>query len=603
MMRDFFVAPKSIFIVFIFCGVMIFVFLIRWQVFAYNYYSNIIKSRVTEEVQNGLRGKILASDGSTLAFSEIAYDVHIYKPTLLEIEKQNTDGSVYQTRDEFINKTAVVLNILPDDLRKLMSNDAQNDVIIANKISKEKKDALSSIVTDEDPRQLLLGYDFVQTQKRVYPDGGLAANVLGFLGKDQSGSDIATNGIEQSWDGDLKAQKGYKKLELDAKGNEILSGDRDVLEEKNGNDVQLTINKAVQKILEAKLKEGKETYNAEYATGIIMNPKTGAIIAMANYPSFNPNNYYDTPKENLKYLNNINITEPYEPGSVGKAFTLAAGLNENLVTPDTMLVKSHNGCIKLTDEYQAYNVCVFGKVPRTNMTVRKMIEFSDNIAAYTLAKIVGDENMKSYLSGFGIGEVLNFGLTEESNGFFNSEKKWTDIEFATNSFGQSYGATPIQLTDAYSVFANDGIRVKPKVVEKVTNENGDVVNLPNKMINRPITKETSDTVTDILYNNFNNYVINNYRVSKFKSDLQQYKLAGKTGTAQVPIPGGGYDPVNINSTFIGYDAEGSSFVFFLKLQKPQIPAINNDAGSNAFPLWVETFEEFKDIIGVQKKTK
>lgn len=605
MIRDFFqnilVPPKSIFILFSLYIVIIFIFLFRWQVLGYKYYNNILESRVKQEVEKGLRGTIFSNDGTTLAYSEIAYEVHIYKPTLEKIEQILSNGVPIQTRKELISKTAAILNILPEELESIINNPEVNDVIIAARISKNIADKLTTIPSDNDPNIFLRGFDLVATQKRIYPDNSLAASILGFIGKNEQGLDRATNGIEETWDGDLKPQLGYKKLERDGQGREVLRGERDILDFKDGNNIKITINKSIQKILEDKLKLGFEKYQAQYATGIIMNPKTGEIIAMGNYPSYNPNEYEKTPKDSLKFLNNLSITEPYEPGSVGKVLTLAAALNEDLVTADTMLVKSHSGCIVLSDHYQSYNVCDFGKVPNSSVTVRKMIEYSDNIGAYTLAKIVGETKMKDYLTQFGIGEILNFGLKEESNGFFNKTNEWTDIDFWSNSFGQSYGATAIQMTSAFSVFANNGVRMKPKIVESVIDEySNSTIDLPNKIINTVMKPESTLKLNEIMTKNFQTYIKNNSRVSKYKEEILKYNLAGKTGTAQIAKSTGGYEDKKINTTFIGYDVGGSSFVFLLKLTEPKIPEVQNDASSNVFPLWVETFMEFKDILGVVK---
>lgn len=582
---------RLIWLIFIAITIVIAVFLYRWQVLDYDYYNSLAAGRSKYEEVIGTRGKILSSDNAVLAYTVPSFDIYVYKLELFDAEKNNK-----QTRDEFATKIATILNIDKQELLKQIETNPSNYFRIAEKTDLKIKDQITSIKRDNNPSKSIEGYIIEQSSKRVYPDSSFASHVIGYIGKDSEGKDKAFNGIEGFWNGEMEPQEGTALVEKDSYGNVIVGGKYEKLEKKDGRDIVLTINRGLQNILEKKIKEGHELYETVYSTGIIMDPKTGAILAMAQYPNYDPNEYYKI--NDIGVLNNRSVSESYEPGSVIKGLTVASGIDSGKVKPDDIIIQSHNGCIEISDERdngKKWKICTAAKkaAPRPK-NATQVLETSDNIGAYYIAKTTGIDDFQKYLSKFGIGKPLDVGLAEESTGQLKSANKWNDIDLATYSFGQGLTLTPLQLTDAYATLANGGKRMKPYVVSSVINGE-ETIPVQPKLIEEVITADSAQTVTDMLASTFKY----NVGLTKYKNQFKEYKIAGKSGTAQIPKTNAvGYEIDKVNTTYIGYDANpDSKFVMLIKLHKPK----EADYSSfNVFPLWIETFLEIKDLLGVQK---
>ncbi len=562
------------------------VFLFRWQIVKYRYFAEMISNRVYANKEYGIRGKITSSDGTILAYTDIAYDVYIFLPKLIEIENRNPKT---QSRDEFITKVSAILNVSDISIKDLLDNKSSNNILLAKQISTQTKENLTNSITTQGYK--LTGFDFIRNDKRVYPNDTLGSNLIGTL--NNSGNPVF--GIESSFNGDLKPQDGVNFSKLDAKGNPILSQDINDLEKSDGFDIKLTINAQIQHTVENKLKEGVEKYKAESGEAVIIDSSTGDIIAIAQYPHYIPN------LPNQTGLFKLNpVTDTYEPGSVGKIFTLVAGIDSGKVNKDTLLLKGHSGTILVKDQYSTFRVGVFGKVPRNNITVENMIFYSDNIGAYFLAKLVGEESLKKYLGAFGIGEKTDVQIPGESQSLANLNKSWYDLDLWSNSFGQSYSMTALQVTSAVASLGNDCSLLRPQIV-KTIEKNGinAKTSLPYK-IRQICSSQAQKDINSIMHENFVNYT-KQPEVVKYATILNSYNLAGKTGTAELrDSDSQNYDEGNVNATFIGYDiTPNSHFTMLVKLTKPQLP-IANSSSHNAFPLWVEIFNDIKDMLSIKK---
>lgn len=572
----------------------IFVFLYRWQVIDYKYYTALAASRTKVESDKGLRGKILSSDGAVLAYSVPAYDVFVYRVELKGAIKQGKE-----TNEEFATKVSEVLGL---DRIKLLSDidTSPSDYFkIASKIDLDTKNRLLLLKRDNSKNRSLEGFIVETTEKRVYPDNTFASHVLGYVGKDTDGNDRPYNGVEGYWAGEMTPQSGSATIEKDGKGNIILGGEFDTFEKKNGRDVRLTINRGIQSVLEKKLKEGSIAYEAEYTSGIVMDPKTGKILAMAMYPDFDPNTYF---KSEIGILNNRLVSDPYEAGSIMKAVTTASAIDAGTVTPETVLFKSHNGCIEIEDERdngKKWKICTAKSVPsRGPKNVIQMLQTSDNIGAYYVAKSMGLETMESYFRKFGIGKTTEAGLSEESTSSLKKLSQWNDIDMATYAYGQGFTVTPIQAISAFATIANKGMRMKPQIVEEVI-DNGKVIPVTQKLEETVIKEDSALITSEMLKSAFTYNVKVNGNTKKYSSLLSEYSLAGKSGTAQIARSDGpGYYTDQVNTTYVGFDASpDSKFVMLIKLHKPKDADFS---ASNVFPLWVETFIELKDLLGVEK---
>lgn len=573
----------------------IFVFLYRWQVIDYKYYTALASSRTKVESDTGLRGKILSSDGAVLAYSVPAYDIYIYK---VELNDAITKGK--ESKDEFATKVSEVLGL---DRIKLLSDidtSPSNYFRIASKINLETKDRLLQLKRDNKPKLSLEGFIVETAEKRVYPDNTFASHVLGYVGKDTDGNDRPYNGVEGFWAGEMTPQSGSATIERDGKGNIILGGEFDQFEKKNGRDVKLTINRGIQSVLEKKLKEGNEKYQAEYTSGIIMDPKTGKIMAMAMYPDYDPNQYFNS---EISVLNNRLVSDPYEAGSIMKAFTVATAIDLGTIKPETVLFTSHNGCIEISDvrdNGKKWKICTANNTPsKKAKNVIQMLQTSDNIGAYYVAKTVGLENMESYFRKFGIGKTTEIGLSEESTSSLKKLSQWNDIDMATYSYGQGFTVTPIQAVSAFATIANKGKRMKPQIVEEVI-DNGKVIPITQKLEETVIKEDSAVVTTEMLKQAFTFALKGNSSTRDFKNKFDGYSIAGKSGTAQIARSDGpGYYTDQVNTTYVGYDASpDSKFVMLIKMHRPKDSDFSSD---NAFPLWVETFLELKDLLGVEKK--
>ena len=573
----------------------VFVFLYRWQVIDYKYYTALASSRTKVESDKGLRGKILSSDGATLAYSVPAYDIFVYRVELNGAIKQGKE-----TKEEFATKVSEVLGI---DRIKLLSDietSASDYFKIASKVNLDTKNRLLLLKRDNKPKNSLEGFIVETTEKRVYPDNTFASHVLGYVGKDTEGNDRPYNGVEGFWAGEMTPQSGSATIEKDGKGNIILGGEFDQFEKKNGRDVMLTINRGIQSVLEKKLKEGNEKFEAMYTSGIIMDPKTGKILAMGMYPDYDPNIYF---KSDVSVLNNRLVSDPYEAGSIMKAITVATAIDLGTVKPDTVLFSSHKGCIDISDARdngKVWKICTANNTPsRSSKNVIQMLQTSDNIGAYYVAKTVGLENMEKYFRKFGIGKTTEIGLSEESTSSLKKLSQWNDIDMATYSYGQGFTLTPIQAVSAFATIANKGMRMKPQIVEKVI-DNGREILVTQKLEETVMKEDSAVVTTEMLKQAFTFALKGNSSTREYRNMFDGYSIAGKSGTAQIARSDGpGYYTDQVNTTYVGYDASADSkFVMLIKMHRPKD---SDFSSNNAFPVWVETFLELKDLLGVEKK--
>lgn len=571
---------KIIYMSFIGFLVLIIVFLFRWQILEYDRYRVLANQRVRDSQLASLRGSILALDGSPLAYSVPVYDVYAYRP-----EIEYAEELYRQTRDEFVSKVSKVLSLEENELRNKLSTDIVYTVV-AREISVENKDELSALVTDKGPERKLEGLHFEPSEKRIYPDGTLASQIIGFLGKNTLGQDIGRNGIEGYWNGDLAWKRGFFIEETDSFGNQILTGKYEPIFPKLGRSVRLTIDRGLQEIVEKKIEEGVKRWDAVSGTVVIMDPRTGAILAMANFPTYDPNSYWQ--ETDFSVFKNKAVSDPYEFGSVGKCFTASAAIDMNKASPDTIIFEHHEGCVHVLEEKE---ICTAGKEPAGPMDLTEVLAYSDNIGAFYTAELVGAENFYQYLREFGMGVKTNVGLAEEATSLLKEGKRWNRADLAAYSYGQGYSATPIQIVSGISAIPNKGMRMQPYIVTKIYDEE-DVIEIEPQVASKPLSRESAMIVNEMLTEVFDR----NGSKWEFK-ELNNYKLAGKSGTASVlDVSGLKYAEDMVNVTFIGWDAsDNPKFIMLVKLEQPTGAPYSV---KSVQPLWMETFLEIRDFVGV-----
>lgn len=513
------------------------------------------------------RGSIYDANGNVLAKSATVYNVFLdpsmYKNELEElqkrIDKRNADKKNGDYKPEYdengVEKNALPessyafseqtvaflsekLGIEPDDVREAMEEDTQYSVL-SDQVEKPVADEVLSFFNE---------YGFVslaveEATKRYYPQSELAASVIGFTSADGNGM----YGIEASYDEYLSGIDGRTISAKDSKGNELPYRYSKTYDAKNGDDVYLTIDMNMQYCLEQHLQEMVEKFKVKNrGCAILMNVKTGAIYAMAQYPSYDLNNPYKIAEDKeaaIKALKNEteadkklaeeretqwrnkNITEVYEPGSVFKVITSAAAFEENLIdlAKDSFFC---SGAVKI--EGHPEPIKCHKHEGHGAQTYQEALTHSCNPAFMEIGKRLGIEKFSYYLDAFGIDQKTGIDLPAESSGIIMDAKDMTNVDLAVNSFGQGETITPIEMITSYCAVINGGYLLQPYVVDKIVDDDGNVVFKNERTVRRQvISEDTSAIMREALFN-----VVRGTGTGTGNVAIKGYSIGGKSGTAE-----------------------------------------------------------------------
>lgn len=419
-----------------------------------------------------------------------------------------------------VGKLAQALKLKPQSLVEKLA-EPREFVWIKRKVTAEEAEAVKAL--------RLPGIYFVMENKRHYPNGGLAAHVLGYVGIDEVGLD----GVELAYDEHLRGQEGTVQVQKDARGR---SYGRTQPPLYKGQDLTLTIDAAIQLEAEAALNEVVQQARARSGVAIVLQPKTGDILALANIPTFDPNTFSATSEHQRR---NRAIRDLYEPGSVFKIVTYAAALEEHQVQPDDDL-----DCL-------GGQITLAGHVIRDHkvfhlLSVREALENSSNVGAIRLALGVGPERLVHYIEKFGFGRPTGIDLSGEASGLVRPVEKWSKISIGAVAFGQEIGVTAIQMVAAMAAIANEGVWVQPHLVRAIHSRAGDVLSHTTPATRPVISRKTARTLTDMLAG-----VV--LRGTGKRAQLNGYTAAGKTGTAQqIDLETGRYSPTRYVASFAGF---------------------------------------------------
>ena len=424
------------------------------------------------------------------------------------------------------------------------------------------------------------GLGLISETWRYYPNQILASHLSGFVGTINE-KKIGQYGLEGYYQDKLKGRSGFLTGEKDIAGYWIPSVNQEIEPAQDGVDLFLTIDENIQFKAEKELSQVIERWEAESGTIIVMEPTTGAILAMVSFPSFNPNEYSQV--EDINYFLNPAVQEVYEPGSVFKPFTMAAGLDSGKVNPDTIYqdtgqVQIKGSFIKNVDG-KAYG----------QQTMIQVLEKSLNTGAVFVQRAVGQDLFQEYIEKFNFHKPTGIDLVGEVNGNISNLYTGRDINLATISFGQGITVTPLGLIMAIGAIANDGNLMKPFIVEKEIYPDGREVVTQPEVVEQVISSKTSETLTKMLVS-----VVNNGHGKP--AAIAGYDVAGKTGTAQVSDPElGGYSEDTIHS-FVGYaPAFDPRFVILIKLDKPRGIRFASDSVSPVFRTMAEYLLNYLEI--------
>lgn len=501
--------------------------------------------------------------------------------------------------------------------------------VLRQKVPPELEQQIRKLIEEDKTakRDLFTGINFQDKNYRYYPEGKLAAQIIGFL----SDTGAGLYGIEKSFDAELRGKKGVLKTRLDATGQQVIVGDDLIIQPAvDGDSVTLTIDRSIQMEIEARLKKTVEDTKADSGLVVIMEPKTGRIIALAHYPTFDPNEFgraletedisltadeikniltVGDPGEETHYLyidrdsnyriqvfkelmengktiiskfkniigsgayRNRAVSDIFEPGSVFKTIAMAIALDDGDVTPTTTY--NDHGPIKV-DEFEIHNATdtYYGIT-----TMREVLERSLNTGMAFVARRMGRELFGRYLKKFGFGERTYIEFADEADAKFKDSAKWAESELVTYAFGQGIAVTPMQLVTALSALANKGILMKPHIISKVYNADGKVTEMEPEQVRRVISEKTAATISAMMVS-----VVESSTTRR--AVVPGYRVAGKTGTAQTykhgkPLTG----PGTTIASFVGFGPlQDPRFAILVKIDRPR-SSIWSDA--TATPLFQE----------------
>ncbi len=399
----------------------------------------------------------------------------------------------------------------------------------------------------------LTGIVLEETTNRVYPENSLAAQVLGYVGW-QDDIKIGRYGVEGFFDRLLAGDWGFFSMEKDASGQFIGVGSRDFEPAQDGADVILTIDRVVQSVIEDELKDGVKRYGAERGSVIVMDPKTGTVLGMSTYPTYDPNYYYAINEPRVQ-LNPV-VSEIFEPGSVLKPAIMASAIDAGLVTPESTFVDS--GPVRVADRtINTYDGKHYGV-----QTMTQILEKSNNVGMVWVGQKLGAEAMYDYLRRFGLGEKTGIELEGETQSTLAPPDKWNVTTTATTAFGQGVAVTPLQALNAINALANDGVLMQPRIVAGIRPKDGMEEKTQAVQVRQVVSPATASELSAMMVS-----VIENGVAALAK--VPGYYMAGKTGTAQVPDETGHYDPDRKIISFVGFGpVDRPVFSVMIKLDNP-----------------------------------
>ncbi len=516
------------------------------QVFKHQYYTKI--ASVQHWAQGDIpakRGEIYVKDDMTDGLYPLATNqkLSLVFGSPSEMFILDDDENKIDKKSEVAEKLSTYINI---DKDKLLSLFESNHTYVPIKHYLVFDDA------EKIDKLELPGVYLTDEERRLYPEGTLASQLLGYV--DSEG--VGKYGLEQYFNEELSGEDGQYKAEVDLSKKKIAFGDSVLKPSTDGADLVLTINRDIQSQAEKLLKETVTKFSAENGNMIVMNPDNGEIIAMANYPTFDPNKYKEV--EDYSLFRNSSVSDVFEPGSIFKIITMAAGLDTKKVEPDTEYddkgVILLNGYKIMNSTRKAYGI--------VDMTF--VIEESLNTGTVFVLNKIGKNIFYDYLKKFGFGTATGIEQPQEGEGKIYTPEEINDHGYATMTFGQSISTTPIQMIRSFAAIANGGKLIKPHLIaEKIFPDKHKEIT-DNRPIGEVMTKEATVKETKMMVSQVENGHGKSARVSG-------YKIAGKTGTAQVPKKdGGGYDPKKNIGSFIGFGpADSPRFVVLVKIDTPK----------------------------------
>lgn len=564
---------KLLFFLFLIFFLLLLVRLFYWQIIKGASLAEDARSQhQSGEILSAPRGNILANDGSPLVAEREAWLVYAFLPEVKDAPNKIADSLAPFFVEDANDKNALLSEA--GRLKSLLSKETSTWVPLKQRVSGDTKKNIEALK--------IPGIGFEVQETRAYPEASAAAHLLGFVGKNKDGGDVGYFGLEGYYDLILSGKSGFVSRENDARGSPILLGEKNEVSAIEGVNLVTNIDKRVQLTLEKKLLEGIEKYGAKGGTAIVMDSQTGSVFGMTSYPSYDPGNYW---KFGQEFFKNPAISDTFEPGSIFKVVVMASALDAGVVTPDT-ICDICGGPLKV----DKYTIETWNKKYHPDSTMTDVIVHSDNVGMSFVGQKLGADKMYDYLDKFGIGKLTGVDLQGEVSVPLREKGTWNIVDLATASFGQGVAVTPIQMLKALSVIANRGRLITPQIVAK---EEGDSWEQDIKPIvgDRVISEKAAGEMKDMMV------AAAKEGESKW-TDTPGFMVAGKTGTAQIPISGH-YDSQKTIASFMGFaPADKPKFAMIVTLKEP---SSSPWASETAAPLWYGIAKELFPYFAIQPK--
>lgn len=505
----------------------------------------------------GVRGAIVDRHGKVLAMN-------------LEVPSVYGVPTVLDSPARTARELAPLLHVRSEDLERKLSQ-PRGFVWLARKVDPDRRHLVERVSSME-------GVGVKMEGRRFYPKGPLLSHVLGFAGMDGEGLE----GIERRYEKELRGEKRAIVLQKDARGRAVFpKGLSEEPAPAPGHQLVLTIDEVIQYIVEKELEEAVARSRAKSGTAIVLEPGTGALLALAVSPRFNPNAIAGLEPDRWR---NRAVADAYEPGSTMKAILAAAAIEEGVMTPTT-LVYGEQGRLAVS------NTVIHDHEKLGWMSFAQVVQKSSNVGAAKVGMALGEERLYRYFRAFGFGERTEIDLPGETAGLLKNPKEWGKRTAASVSMGQEIGVTPIQMVSAMAAIANGGILMKPYVVSEIRDAHGQVIKrvLPS-VKRRVISPETARTVTSILEG-----VVTDGTGSK--AAIEGFRVAGKTGTAQkIDRRTRAYSTTKFVSSFAGYvPAENPKLAMIVVIDEPSGEAWG---GTVAAPVFRRVGEQVLKYWGI-----
>lgn len=534
-----FVAVAFLFVL----GKLVFIQIIQ----ADKYQSEALSQWMRNTAVSAKRGKIMDINGTVLAESATAYKVLIWPNQISKDDWERVSQELANIEE---------LNLSYEYIYKRVSNTLTekplNEIVLARQLEREVADKITAL-------QLGPGVVITTDTKRYYPYGSLFSQVLGFTNKVEGNGQ---EGIELKYNKYLAGIDGRVLTERDRDGHSIAYGTQEYIPPEDGNDLVLTVDSVIQAFLEKALDNALKVNRAKSAQGIIMNAKTGAIVAMATLPSFDPN---DPPRNDTELLSALSrnriVADAYEPGSTFKIITLASALDSGAISRN---FTAHCSGARYVNG-QRIKCWRSGGHGTLNLT--QSAENSCNSAFIDMALAMGTPKFYEYIYRFGFGSTTGSGLGSESSGIVTHQKYIKDTDIARIGFGQSIAVTPLQLVTATAAAVNGGNLMQPYIIEKILTADGrEIYSAKPTVVRKVISEATSQTVREIL----ESVVVNG---SGRNAQVPGYRIGGKTGTAQ-KYENGAIAQGKLVASFIGVaPIDDPEYICLILVDEPQVGVI------------------------------